>query len=687
MRFLLLLLALVASNLTPACGADRPNVIVILADDLGWGSVGCYGADPKLVRTPNIDTLASEGRRFTDANTTSSVCSPTRYAMLTGRYCWRTSLVSEVLPTTAPLHIETDRLTLASLLKSKGYNCAAIGKWHLGYGVEERCDFTKELKPGPLEIGFDYHFGVPSNHGDVSGVYVENHWVWGLNKESPAEPSPTYVPVGAQNGRDIQSMAINAPKRVDDEVMNVLTDKTVSWLEQQTSDRPFFLYYTPVAVHNPITPSKETKGKSTGGIYCDFLHDLDNSVGRILDVLKRKGLAENTLIVFTSDNGGVNKQNGNTPQNAARDAGLKPVGPFRGGKHDVWEGGFRVPYIVRWPQHVPAGTTSDQTISLVDTLASVASIVGEPLPTAHQGAEDSFDVSAAWLEREPSKPIRPFLIVHSADGNFAIQKNGWKWIEGLPADDVKPASNKARAEQFHPMLYNIDHDIAETRDLATDEKQRAADLKALLDRYRDGGYSRELPPAVDKKASEKPSTTAMPLESLSGKILFHDALDQSPKNPWQNQASEWIARDGAARTIAPVKGATLTRPVAFHNGVLQFEVLLGEADRHSLRIQPVGNERSFRTVLSRSNLEIAINPPQGESATATIQLAKRRLKLDTSQWQTVRVRFEDDKLIVETAGQTITVSDARLNKTKQSLNFIAFDGEVALRNVTLTEMP
>jgi arylsulfatase A len=204
----------------------KPNIVVILSDDLGWGSVGCYGAKPELVQTPKIDRLAKEGRRFTDANTTSSVCSPTRYSLMTGRYCWRTSLISEVLGTTAPLHIETTRLTMASMLKEQGYQCAAVGKWHLGYGTEAKCDFTKELKPGPLEIGFDYHFGVPSNHGDLSGVYVENHWVYGLDKASPSTPNPPYFSMQQRKGQAPKTLELNAPKRIDEEVMAMLTDKT-----------------------------------------------------------------------------------------------------------------------------------------------------------------------------------------------------------------------------------------------------------------------------------------------------------------------------------------------------------------------------------------------------------------------------------------------------------------------------
>jgi arylsulfatase A-like enzyme len=258
--------------------ADRPNIVIILADDLGYGSLNSYGADEAHIRTPNIDRLASEGRRFTDANTPSSVCSPTRYGLLTGRYDWRTDQKHGVLNTNDPLHIETSRSTIASLLKSAGYRTAAIGKWHLGYGTE-RHDFTKPLSPGPLDLGFDYHFAVPQNHGDASGVYVRNRAVVGLR-------SDRRISVGkSPYGPDY--MGIDAPQRVDQTVMDELTTDAVEWLGQQRQKTPFFLYFAPVAIHFPYTPSEKTKGTSGIGLYGDWIHELDLSVGRILDTLDR----------------------------------------------------------------------------------------------------------------------------------------------------------------------------------------------------------------------------------------------------------------------------------------------------------------------------------------------------------------------------------------------------------------
>jgi arylsulfatase A-like enzyme len=459
--------------------------VLILADDLGWGSLGCYGADPALVRTPRLDRLAAEGRRFTDASTTSSVCSPTRYSLLTGRYCWRTSLKREVLNPSAPLHIETERLNLASMLKRQGYRTAAIGKWHLGYGAG-KTDYTQALRPGPLDIGFDYHFGVPSNHGDMTGIYVENDRVLGLR-------SSVLLTSDAKNAKGISGLGLDAPQRVDDEVMPTLTNKAVGWLEQQDAAQPFFLYYTPVAVHEPVTPSSETRGTSKAGSFGDWIHELDASVGRVLDALDRKGLAQNTLVLFTSDNGGVNEPTQQRPETDAIRAGFKPNGPLRGGKVSVYEGGFRVPYLLRWPGHVAAGTVCNEMISVADVLATLAAIVGEPLPPADRAAEDSYDVLSAWLGRESPGPLRPDMILHSCHGNFAIRQGPWKYIEGKSPADLPERILKIQNKQFQPQLYNLADDPQEQHSLFAEQPAVAERLQSLLDKQRQAGHSR---PAV-----------------------------------------------------------------------------------------------------------------------------------------------------------------------------------------------
>jgi arylsulfatase A len=457
-----------------------PNIVFILADDLGWGSLGCYGANPDLVRTPNCDRLARQGLRFTDANTPCSVCSPTRYAVLTGRYCWRTSLRSGVLNVQAPLHIETNRLTLASLLQRRGYRTAAIGKWHLGYGDAPKADFTAELRPGPLEVGFDYHFGVPCNHGDVSGVFVENHRVVGL-RSSKLTPSGTNV----YGGKPF--LGIDAPQRVDEDVMATLTGKAVTWLEQQQASKPFFLYFTPVTVHEPVTPSSLAKGSSKAGPYGDWIHELDWSVGKVLDALERKGFVTNTLVILTSDNGGENKRTRGGTQLQAQAAGLLMNGRWRAGKHSIYEGGFRVPFIARWPGRIPADGVSKQTINLVDMLATTAALAGEKLPPASEAAEDSYSVLPALLGQQPAKPLRADMLVQNADGVLAIRQGPWKWIEGKPVvRKVLPV----REGECKPQLYNLDEDPAEQQDVAHQHPEIAERLAKLLDQYRRQGCTR-----------------------------------------------------------------------------------------------------------------------------------------------------------------------------------------------------
>ncbi len=673
-RIALFLLAAIALH-----AADKPNIVIILSDDLGYGTVGCYGADPSLIRTPNIDRLAKEGRRFTDANTTSSVCSPTRYSVVTGRYCWRTSLQSEVLSTLAPLHIETTRLTIASMLKQQGYTTAAVGKWHLGYGTAERCDYSKELKPGPLEIGFDYHFSVPSNHGDVAGVYVEDHWVYGLNKESPTDPSPPYTTIKeAKGARGPQTLALNAPKRVDEGVMPMLTDKATAWIEKQSNDKPFFLYYTPVAVHNPVTPSKDTAGSSKAGLFGDWVHELDASVGRVIATLEKKGVLDNTIILFTSDNGGVNITK-DCPQTVAQQAGLKPVGPFRGGKHNVWEGGFRVPYIVRWPGHVPAGTECGETVSLVDTLATVAKLTGYTLPKASEAAEDSFDISRAWLGTKYEGTLRPDLIVHSSDGNFAIRKGQYKWIEGVPADDVKANAKKAHANEFKRMLYDLKSDIAETTEISAKHPEVVTELEGLLNRYRDGGYSRELPPITTK-----PKSAAADLPPLTGKLFINLDLAALPDKPFTHTGT-WHAHDGAVWGKSPNKDkpADLTAPLGITDGTLQYEFQFHDADRLSLRIHGTDNKRSFRVVLGSGKIEIAKNPEPGEGQDKTVALAKEKVKMKPDIWHTLRLTFKGDELTAQVDGTTTKAKHEIIGQAKGAFHFLVFEGEMGFRNLSV----
>ena len=484
------LIILSALSLFPAqatTSGSKPNIVFILADDLGWGSVSCYGANTNLVRTPNIDRLAREGRRFTDANCSASICSPSRYSILTGRYCWRTSLKFEVLGDVSPLHIETNRLTVASLLKSQGYATAAIGKWHLGFGINKPCDYLKSLRPGPQDIGFDYFYGIPANHGDKTGIYLDTERdEQGLITKIAGLRSTNVSSFGKTHYGGL-FLGFDAPQRVDEEVMSRLTDQAIAWIDGQKKTKPFFLYFSSVAVHGPETPSAATKGTSQAGIYGDWIHELDRAVGRLLDELDKRHLTENTLVIFTSDNGGENR-NFETNSVAAIKLGLKMNGDWRNGKHSIYEGGLREPFIARWPGKVPGGTVSDEPICLVDTLATLAAVTGAKLPPPAQGAEDSYNVLPALLGEKFGSPIRPALIGHSGWGVFSVRQGPWKWIEGKYAPLKKPNSE---GNEFHPQLYNLAEDPQETRDVIADHPEIAVKLSALLETYRQQGYSRQ----------------------------------------------------------------------------------------------------------------------------------------------------------------------------------------------------
>lgn len=494
------LCSLGASALAAAAPETRPNVVVILADDLGYGDLGCYGATK--VQTPNCDRLARQGVRFTHAYTPSSVCSPTRYGLMTGRYCWRTSLQRQVLNVQAPLHIEPSRLTLASLFKKHGYTSAAIGKWHLGYGSGPAVDWNKPLRPGPLELGFDYHFGVPSNHGDITRAFVRNDALIGRT------PGVPYA-LGTRN----QAPAGLAQPRVDDRVNVTLAGEAVQFLER-SARQPFFLYFTPVAVHNPVTPNKQFRGQSAAGLYGDYIAELDWAVGQVLAALDRLKAADNTLVLFSSDNGGVVMSYNRAAAQAqaaefdlnleddsggavsghyrraqmeAEAAGHRIAGALRGRKHSIYEGGFRVPYIVRWPHHTRAGSSSAEVVSLVDTLATCAGIMREPLP--RNAAEDSYDVLPAMLGRKPGKPIREATVVHNAEGVFAIRQGPWKLIEERTFEDNVRSPWRAEATN---QLYHLGNDPAETTNVWERRPDVAARLRALLKQYRDQGFSRPM---------------------------------------------------------------------------------------------------------------------------------------------------------------------------------------------------
>jgi hypothetical protein len=493
----------------------------------------------------------------------------------------------------------------------------------------------------------------------------------------------TYGPEDTENGR-AKILELDAPRRKKERVMKVLTDKATSWLEAQPKDQPFLLYFAPVAVHNPVTPDKDLAGKSAAGPFGDWIHELDQSVARILATLDKLGATENTLVIFTSDNGGVAKpENERLLQTTAIKAGLKVNGDVRGGKHDVWEGGFKVPFIARWPSKVPAGSTATQMVSVVDILATTAEIVGAPLPAKETGVEDSRSFLPVLLGSADAKG-REDMIVHSADGTFAVRKGRWKWIEGVPVEEIKDSVRKNRKDQFRPQLYDTLADPSETKDVSAEHPEVVAELKDLLRRYRDGGYSRELPPADVKSTHARIAT----LPSLQGKIVLDEPLTKLPGKPWLTSAGEWTARDGgvfAQPKGGSEKAAGLRTPLALGDGTFECELNLQGANRVSLRFG--AGDAGFRLVVSRTSAILTKNPSKGEAATATAteDLAKKNLKLAAGEWVPVRLTFTGDEVAVQVNDQTFKGKHPSLGKDKTSLDFLVFGATAGFRNVRVAQ--
>lgn len=695
--FAVLPLSLVAQE-----ASSPPNIVVILSDDFGYGSTNSYGAPESLIKTPNIDRLAHEGKRFTQAYTASSVCSPTRYALLTGRYAFRTSLKRGVLNPFSPLHIGPDQLNIAALARKHGYTTAAIGKWHLGYGDgksgDGRTDYHAKLSPGPLEIGFDYHFGVPSNHGDLTGVFVENHYVYGLrngkdlNKKeigSPAADDSNFQEAYSSQETESQrvtTLDIDAPRRKNTRVMPVLTDKAVAWIEKQSGSQPFLLYYTPVAIHNPVTPDAARDGTSAAGIYGDWIHELDASVGEVLKALDRKGFAENTIVLFTSDNGGVFRPNNKQiPQTAALEAGLKVNADLRGGKHTVFEGGFRVPYLVRWPGKIKPGTVNHSVVGLTDTLATLSAILGETLPKASQTAQDSFSALPAWVGEDAKVETRPHIIVHSADGVFAIRKGPWKWIEGIPEGTTSPDANN-RNDNFKSQLFHLEQDPGETKDVSESHPEIVAELKTLLNRYRLGGYSRELPTDEEVQAAAlaaqvAKATTISPAESIAA---WPDPLTAIPTSPWSVVRGDWKVQDGglfvtsAPRQTAAISTPALTKP----DVVIEYEVYLDGAQRQTVRFDLEGN-RSFRFDLAPAGISIVKNDSDGAGPDKQEIWAELSEPLAEKKWHTATITLQAEKAIVAVGLLKTETNQAWLKDNKQAISFVVANGSAGIRKVSI----
>jgi arylsulfatase A len=399
----------------------QPNVLIINVDDLGYGDVGAYGAT--MVKTPNLDRLAGEGIRFTDFHTASAVCSPSRYALITGTYPARVDFFGAKF-LKAPLQLNTAQMTIAKVMKKAGYATAAIGKWHLGFGNEEPVDWNKPLKPGPLELGFDYYFGVPVLNSHPPFVYVENHAVVGYNPDDPfvyGQHAETRWFPEKFGLKDIGGVKEAHFKFDDRMVGTTLMNKAIEYIKEPR-ENPFFLYFATTNIHHPFTPRPQFIGTSKAGRYGDFIHELDWMIGEVLNTLDTEGLTDNTLVILTSDNGGMLNQGGQD----AYASGHHMNGKLLGFKFDAWEGGHRVPFIVRWPGKVPAGEVSDVLASNVDFLATMAALVNKE--NMAKETQDSYNLLPAIMGRT-EKPIRDHLIIAAANRkHLSIRKGPWMYI-------------------------------------------------------------------------------------------------------------------------------------------------------------------------------------------------------------------------------------------------------------------
>jgi arylsulfatase A-like enzyme len=491
---LLLILTVFAAYPNHTLAADLPNIVLIYADDLGYGDVGCYGATH--IATPNLDRLAKQGLRFTDAHATAATCTPSRYSLLTGEYAWRKK-GTNVLPGDASLIIPPGRTTLASVLHNAGYQTAVVGKWHLGLGTG-KLDWNQAIKPGPLELGFDTCFIIPATGDRVPCVYVQDHHVAGLDPKDPIQVSygkpagdeptgkahPDLLKMHPSHGHD--QTIVNGISRIgymtggkaarwiDENMASVLTQKSINFIRKSsTAKNPFFLYFALHDIHVPRVPNSQFVGKTELGPRGDAIAQLDWSVGEILKTLDDLSLAKNTLVIFTSDNGPV-IDDGYQDDAVTKQNGHRPAGPLRGGKYSAFEAGTRVPFLIRWPARVKPGTSSGALVCQIDLMKSFATLVGSPLTALD--APDSMNTLPALLGESPSG--RDHLVEQASV--LSLRKGPWKLIPAQKGPAVFTHTNTETGLSFEPQLYNLANDIGETTNLAREYPQRIAELQNLL---------------------------------------------------------------------------------------------------------------------------------------------------------------------------------------------------------------
>ena len=475
----------------------KPNIVVILADDMGYGDVHALNPESKIT-TPNLDQLVSQGVTFTDGHSPSAVCTPTRYGLLTGRYCWRSQLKRGVLGGYSPPLIDSDRPTIATMLKSAGYYTGAIGKWHLGMTLPKTAsdadttrwdgdpgiDFGGKIADSPIHRGFDYYFGVCASLDMAPYVYVRNDRFTALpTSQQPAVKFPHFIRKGPR-----------AEDFVVDKVLDRLTEEAEQFIAKAAEgDKPFFLYLPLTAPHKPTQPEKRFRGKTGLNEYGDFVVQVDWTVGQVLGALDKANVAADTLVVYTSDNGSYmfRYDDPNEPDHVDdatiqgyRAANHRANGLFRGTKADIWEAGHHVPLIVRWPGFVDAGSKCEGTVCLTDLYATFAEIVGVEL--ADDCAEDSLSLVSLVNGVVASRGAP--VIHHSANGVFAIREGKWKLVAGNGSGGREAPRGKPFEKPYQ--LYDMSTDIGETNDVAAANPQVVKRLTERLEQIRNDGRSR-----------------------------------------------------------------------------------------------------------------------------------------------------------------------------------------------------
>jgi arylsulfatase A-like enzyme len=478
----------------PGLADDRPNIIIILADDMGYGDLRCNSPDSQIP-TPNIDRLAAEGVRFTDAHSPSGVCTPTRYGLLTGRYAWRTRLQEKVLSQYAMPLIESDRLTLGSMLKKKGYTTASFGKWHLGmewvrkdgtaaspdtnFQADEEINLDAPIKAGPLTAGFDYYYGIDIVLQPPYG-FIENNRLIDPVPEIQKPDSMLGKPGRMQEGWRFEK------------IMTTIVGRSIDYMKTHVRthpEQPFFQYIALNAPHTPIAPSEPFAGSTKLTPYCDFVHEIDWHVGRILNAVDELGIKENTIIIFTSDNGSPDRSGEENMTGAigsnSRLSGHHPNWPWRGLKGDIYEGGHRVPFIARWPNRFPTGKTNDQLICLTDLTATFAGLLN--LELLDDEAPDSRNILPALMGLKLDETIRGDVIFHSWLNLYSIRVGDLKYIEGQGSGGFSSLIEEEKVGEAFPsgQLYNLRTDPEEKNNLFNSMPSEVERLALLLQQRKD----------------------------------------------------------------------------------------------------------------------------------------------------------------------------------------------------------